>query len=103
MKYNLLSICLIALGMMTSISASAAIPETCDSIAKAKGYADHYCACYYEYTRINSLNSLKNLEFSDSIWFKTSLETFTKAGMTAYLFSESDVQVKIFQECKNED
>ncbi len=103
MKYNLLSICLIALGMMTSISASAAIPETCDSIAKAKGYADHYCACNYEYTRINSLNSLKNLEFSDSIWFKTSLETFTKAGMTAYLFSESDVQVKIFQQCKNED
>ena len=103
MKYNLLSICLIALGMMTSISASAAIPETCDSIAKAKGYADHYCACNYEYTRINSLNSLKNLEFSDSIWFKTSLETFTKAGMTAYLFSESDVQVNIFQQCKNED
>ena len=65
-------------------------------------YPDHYCDCYVDNQRINSLDALKDLHFNDSIWFKTSSNTFTQAGMTAYLFSESDVQVKIFQKCTSQ-
>ena len=63
-------------------------------------YPDHYCACNYDCTRIQNMSGLKNLTFNDSIWFKTTLKTFTEAGMTAYLFSESDVQVDIYQNCR---
>ena len=66
-------------------------------------YPDHYCACNYDCTRIQNLSGLKNLTFNDSIWFKTTLKTFTEAGMTAYLFSESDVQVDIYQNCRTEN
>ena len=64
-------------------------------------YPDHYCACNYDHTKIQDLSGLKNLIFNDSIWFKTTLKTFTEAGMTAYLFSESDVQVDIYQNCRS--
>ena len=63
-------------------------------------YPDHYCECNYDHTKIQNMSGLKNLTFNDSIWFKTTLKTFTEAGMTAYLFSESDVQVDIYQNCR---
>ena len=62
-------------------------------------YPDHYCDCNNP-TKIYGLSELQDLNFSDSIWFKTSMTTFTSAGMTAYLFSESDVQVDIYQNCR---
>ena len=65
-------------------------------------FPDHYCDCYVDNQRISSLDALKDLHFNDSIWFTTSSNTFTEAGMTAYLFSESDVQVKIFQKCSSD-
>ena len=100
MKHNLLSICLILLGLGCAVSTSAAIPENCDSIRQAKDYPDHYCMCEYEIKTASGISNLKDVNFSDSIWFKTSLKTFTNAGMTAYLFSESDVQVDIYQNCR---
>ena len=63
-------------------------------------YLDHYCDCNAA-QRISDLSGLSNLTFSDSIWFRTGTQTFTEAGMTAYLFSESDVQVDIYQRCES--
>lgn len=63
-------------------------------------YPNHYCECTNEYIRLSGINGLKDLTFSDSIWFRTGSNTFTQAGMTAYLFSESDVQVDIYQSCR---
>ena len=100
MKHNLLSVCLILLGWGCAVYASAAIPENCDSIREANSYPDHYCSCEYEIKPASGITNLKDVNFSDSIWFKTTLKTFTNAGMTAYLFSESDVQVDIYQNCR---
>ena len=63
-------------------------------------YPNHYCECTNEYIRLSGINGLKDLTFSDSIWFRTGSNTFTQEGMTAYLFSESDVQVDIYQSCR---
>ena len=63
-------------------------------------YLDHYCDCNAA-QRISDLSGLSDLTFSDSIWFRTGTKTFTEAGMTAYLFSESDVQVDIYQRCES--
>lgn len=63
-------------------------------------YPDHYCDCYYDANRVSSLDALKDLRFNDSIWFKTSIKTFLNDGLTLYLFSESDVQVDIYLNCK---
>ena len=100
MKHNLLSVCLILFGWGCAVYASAAIPENCDSIREANSYPDHYCSCEYEIKPASGITNLKDVNFSDSIWFKTTLKTFTNAGMTAYLFSESDVQVDIYQNCR---
>lgn len=100
MKHNLLSVCLILLGWMYAVVTSAAIPENCDSIRLVRDYPGHYCDCEYNYTTVSGIAGLNDVNFSDSVWFKTSLKTFTNAGMTAYLFSESDVQVDIYQNCR---
>ena len=63
-------------------------------------YLDHYCDCNAA-QRISDLSGLSDLTFSDSVWFRTGTQTFTEAGMTAYLFSESDVQVDIYQRCES--
>ena len=87
---------------MLLVSVDSAYART-DCSGYKETYPDHYCACNYDCTRIQNLSGLKNLTFNDSIWFKTTLKTFTEAGMTAYLFSESDVQVDIYQNCRTEN
>ena len=82
-------------------SAAQAFANT-DCSGYQASYPDHYCECYNDVIRLTSLDGLKDLHFADSIWFKTGSQTFTKAGMTAYLFSESDVQVDIYQNCKTD-
>lgn len=62
-------------------------------------YPDHYCSCYHDHTKLSSLSGLSDLHFNDSIWFKTSLKTFLNNGLTIYLFSESDVQIEIYDRC----
>ena len=65
------------------------------------GYASHYCECQNNHVDIRrtGIQALNHLEFSDSIWFYAMSTTFTDAGMTAYLFSESDVQVDLYATC----
>ena len=65
------------------------------------GYASHYCECQNNHVDIRrtGIQALNHLEFSDSIWFQAMSTTFTDAGMTAYLFSESDVQVDLYATC----
>ena len=82
-------------------SAAQAFANT-DCSGYQTSYPDHYCECYNDVIRLTSLDGLKDLHFADSIWFKTGSQTFIKAGMTAYLFSESDVQVDIYQNCKTD-
>ena len=84
---------------MCSVHASA----NTDCVGYDESYPDHYCECQNENIRIANISGLKDLHFSDSIWFRTSSSTFTKAGLTAYLFSESDVQVDIYQTCKTDN
>ena len=62
-------------------------------------YPAHYCDCQYNQAKINSISQLNYLNFNDSLWFQGSSTIFTNAGMTAYLFSESDVQVDVYQRC----
>ena len=62
-------------------------------------YPDHYCACYYDHTKLSKLEGINDLHFNDSIWFRTSLKTFLNDGLTLYLFSESDVQIEIYDRC----
>ena len=83
---------------MCSVHASA----NTDCVGYDESFPDHYCECQNENIRIANISGLKDLHFSDSIWFRTSSSTFTKAGLTAYLFSESDVQVDIYQTCKTD-
>ena len=82
-------------------SAAQAFANT-DCSGYQASYPDHYCECYNDVIRLTSLDGLKDLHFADSIWFKTGSQTFIKAGMTAYLFSETDVQVDIYQNCKTD-
>ena len=98
MKRNLLVLFLLSISMLF-VSVDSAYART-DCTGYKDTYPDHYCACNYDCTRIQNLSGLQNLTFNDSIWFKTTLKTFTEAGMTAYLFSESDVQVDIYQNCR---
>ena len=84
---------------MCSVHASA----NTDCVGYEESFPDHYCECQNENIRIANISGLKDLHFSDSIWFRTSSSTFTKAGLTAYLFSESDVQVDIYQTCKTDN
>lgn len=63
-------------------------------------YPNHYCECTNDRVYLSGMDGLKDLHFADSIWFRTGSNTFTQAGMTAYLFSESDVQVDIYQSCR---
>ena len=63
-------------------------------------YPNHYCECTNDRVYLSGMEGLKDLHFADSIWFRTGSNTFTQAGMTAYLFSESDVQVDIYQSCR---
>ena len=98
MKRNLLLLFLLSI-LMLLVSVDSAYART-DCSGYKETYPDHYCACNYDCTRIQNLSALKDLHFNDSIWFKTTLKTFTEAGMTAYLFSESDVQVDIYQNCR---
>ena len=100
MKRNLLVLFLLSISMLF-VSVDSAYART-DCSGYKETYPDHYCACNYDCTRIQNLSALKDLHFNDSIWFKTTLKTFTDAGMTAYLFSESDVQVDIYQNCRTE-
>ncbi len=100
MKRNLLLLFLLSI-LMLLVSVDSAYART-DCSGYKDTYPDHYCACNYDCTRIQNLSGLKNLTFNDSIWFKTTLKTFTEAGMTAYLFSESDVQVDIYQNCRTD-
>ena len=92
---------LLFIWVMFGASVSALSANT-DCTGYKDTYPDHYCDCSVNNIRISSLDALNDLHFNDSIWFKTSSNTFTEAGMTAYLFSESDVQVKIFQKCTSE-
>ena len=89
------------ISLIFSILCACALPmmASTDCSGYKDTYPDHYCDCNNP-TRIYGLSELQDLNFSDSIWFKTSITTFTNAGMTAYLFSESDVQVDIYQNCR---
>ena len=89
------------ISLIFSILCACALPmmASTDCTGYKDTYPDHYCDCNNP-TRIYGLSELQDLNFSDSIWFKTSITTFTEAGMTAYLFSESDVQVDIYQNCR---
>ena len=62
-------------------------------------YPLHYCDCYVDHTKLSKLEGINDLHFNDSIWFKTSLKTFLNDGLTLYLFSESDVQIDIYDRC----
>jgi hypothetical protein len=68
-------------------------------------YASHYCDCKNNSIDIRrtGLQALQHLEFSDSIWYYAMSDAFTDAGMTAYLFSESDVQVNMYATCATPD
>ena len=91
----------IRLSLVFSILCACVLPvmASTDCTGYKDTYPDHYCDCNNP-TKIYGLSELQDLNFSDSIWFKTSITTFTSAGMTAYLFSESDVQVDIYQNCR---
>ena len=62
-------------------------------------YPLHYCDCYVDHNKLSKLEGINDLHFNDSIWFKTSLKTFLNDGLTLYLFSESDVQIDIYDRC----
>ena len=98
MKKSLLFLFSLLTWLMCSVHASA----NTDCVGYDESFPDHYCECQNENIRIANISGLKDLHFSDSIWFRTSSSTFTKAGLTAYLFSESDVQVDIYQTCKTD-
>ena len=99
MKKSLLFLFSLLTWLMCSVHASA----NTDCVGYDESFPDHYCECQNENIRITNISGLKDLHFSDSIWFRTSSSTFTKAGLTAYLFSESDVQVDIYQTCKTDN
>ena len=89
------------ISILLLLSASVAhLFASTDCSGYSPDYLDHYCDCNAA-QRISDLSGLSNLTFSDSIWFRTGTQTFTEAGMTAYLFSESDVQVDIYQRCES--
>ena len=90
------------LSVMTWIACTSHAAANTDCTDYQDSYPDHFCECTHDNIRLSGISGLKDLHFSDSIWFRTSSSTFTKAGMTAYLFSESDVQVDIYQTCKTE-
>lgn len=95
MKHYLLLSLFTALLCLSAQNASART----DCAGYKETYPLHYCDCYVDHTKLSKLDGLNDLNFNDSIWFKTSLKTFLNDGLTIYLFSESDVQVDIYQRC----
>ena len=89
------------LSIVTTIACSIAlnIYARTDCPGYSPFYPDHYCNCQYDHVKLSKLEGINDLTFNDSIWFKTSLKTFLNDGLTIYLFSESDVQVDIYQQC----
>lgn len=58
----------------------------------------HYCDCK-EMTAKNRLTELPlDITISDSTWYKTSAKIFLD-GFTAYLYSESDIQLDVYWSC----
>ena len=58
----------------------------------------HYCDCK-EMTAKNRLTELPlDITISDSTWYKTSAKIFLD-GFTAYLYSDSDIQLDVYWSC----
>ena len=76
---------------------SAFAQSACEKTREEKGYPMHYCACYEDNTRLNALPI--DTTITDSVWFKSTLKVFINSGMTAYLYSETDVYFDIYQRC----
>ena len=58
----------------------------------------HYCDCK-EMTAKNRLTELPlDITISDSTWYKTSAKIFLD-GFTAYLYSDSDIQLDVYLRC----
>lgn len=71
--------------------------RACDIKREQKGWPMHYCACYEDRLQLNALPV--DVVITDSIWYKSSTNTFILDGMTACLYSACDVQFDIYQRC----
>lgn len=78
------------------MSTSAMAQRACDIKREQRGYPMHYCACYEDRTNLPSLPI--DVTITDSVWFKTTTNIFM-GGMTASLYSETDVYFHIYQKC----
>ena len=76
---------------------SAFAQSACEKTREEKGYPMHYCSCTEDHTKLNALPI--DTTITDSIWFKSTLKVFINSGMTAYLYSETDVYFDIYQRC----
>ena len=70
--------------------------RACDIKREQKGYPMHYCACYEDRTNLGALPI--DVTITDSVWFKSTTNIFMD-GMTASLYSETDVYFYIYQKC----
>ena len=84
--------------MLASLSASHLLARTdCSGYIPYLSPA-HYCDCK-EMTAKNRLTELPfDITISDSTWYKTSAKIFLD-GFTAYLYSESDIQLDVYWSC----
>jgi len=69
----------------------------CEILRDQNGWPMHYCDCQNDHTKLMALPI--DTTITDSIWFKSTLKVFINSGMTAYLYSETDVYFDIYQRC----
>lgn len=80
---------------MTNGNGLLAGSSSCEWYRQLLGFPAHYCDCLEDYERFTLP---MDIQIDPNQWYKTSMQVI-ESGMTAYLYSDTDVRLEVYVSC----